>query len=139
MSKRIQTVVPDHIAGEIEKIVIEDHFADQSEFVRHCIREYLNQRMLKINKLEDKIESIINRKIDKKTFEVIPDSKKTNGNRVELIRDIIKRFGNKTRLFEVVQEAEKEGIAENDVIYLLKRMKREGNIYEVPEGYYHTI
>ncbi|HWQ96307.1 MAG TPA: ribbon-helix-helix domain-containing protein [Candidatus Methylomirabilis sp.] len=52
MSKKIQTIVPDSIAKEIEKVVKEDRFVDQSEFIRHCIREYLNHRDLKINELE---------------------------------------------------------------------------------------
>lgn len=42
MSKKIQTVVPDNMANEIDIVIEKKRFADQSEFVRHCIREYLN-------------------------------------------------------------------------------------------------
>lgn len=52
MSKKIQTVIPDHIAQEIEMVIKKDRFIDQSEFVRHCIREYLNNRELKANEME---------------------------------------------------------------------------------------
>lgn len=58
MSKKIQTVIPDRIAEEINTVLIEDRFADQSEFVRHCIREYLNQRQLKSEELEAVIEEL---------------------------------------------------------------------------------
>ncbi len=58
MSRKIQTVIPDRIAEEIDKVIIEDRFADQSEFVRHCIREYLKLRELDAKDLEAAIEEI---------------------------------------------------------------------------------
>ena len=44
MSKKIQTVVPDPIAEEIDFVIKRDRFADQSEFIRHCVRVYLNDK-----------------------------------------------------------------------------------------------
>jgi len=58
MSRKIQTVIPDRVAEEIDKVIIEDRFADQSEFVRHCIREYLKLRELNAKDLEAAIEEI---------------------------------------------------------------------------------
>jgi Arc/MetJ-type ribon-helix-helix transcriptional regulator len=52
MSKKIQTVISDNIAKEIETVIKEDRFIDQSEFIRHCIRGYLNHRELKAKEIE---------------------------------------------------------------------------------------
>ncbi len=43
MSRKIQVVVEDAIADEIDTIVRKKRFGNQSEFIRHLIREYLNE------------------------------------------------------------------------------------------------
>ncbi len=44
MSRKIQVVVPDPIADEVDAVVKRERFSDQSEFVRSLIRDYLNRR-----------------------------------------------------------------------------------------------
>lgn len=42
MSRKIQVVVEDPIAEEVDAVVLKKRFGNQSEFIRHLIREYLN-------------------------------------------------------------------------------------------------
>lgn len=43
MSRKIQVVIDDPIADEVDAIVEKKRFGNQSEFIRHLIREYLNE------------------------------------------------------------------------------------------------
>lgn len=42
MSRKIQVVIEDPIAEEVDAVVVKKRFGNQSEFIRHLIREYLN-------------------------------------------------------------------------------------------------
>ncbi len=43
MSRKIQVVIEDSMAEEVDAVVTKKRFGNQSEFIRHLIREYLNE------------------------------------------------------------------------------------------------
>ena len=135
MPKIIQVEIPDNLFEEIGDAISEDGFIDEPEFVRNCIRQYLNKRPLKSRKS----------KVDVPPLEyAVSDTKiKEQRTKIKLLKEIIRSLQDEYKsavpIEVIISKAEEWGTKKNTVEKMIQKLKSEGEIIEASNERFRVV
>lgn len=136
MVKEICVEVSDILYSEIEETMVKKHFEDISEFLRQCIRTYLEKSLG-----ERKDENKENNRLDKDVIRT-PTFSKNDEKLAKNVRDVIREVqqtnDGKAPKHEVIQHCLELGLDKEQIESLIKGLKREGAIFEPRIGFLKT-